>query len=104
MDNFQRKHLEERMTKAVQLKKVERFSEYGNRDVASMPIAIRKHFFAAKRHDKVVARWRKQAQSAVDRQHRRVANAAYKVREVILFGDAEKALKAVQSFERLEIK
>lgn len=49
--------------------------------------------------EKVVARWERMYSHNRHRFYVRIQNAARRIKEVILFGDPQKALKAVKDFE-----
>lgn len=90
MNQQQRKHLMERLVRATR----------EQRDVKDKAIAP-KEVLAAK---KLVKAWENMRYTALNKERKkvyaRVDARAAKVREILLFGDADKALAAVKTFER----
>lgn len=98
MNGTQRKHLNERLTTAVRLKERQ---HYRHRDKVTpdTPLTVVRAQRMVKSLQKVINAWdQKQAvkRGVVNEQ---INKAARTVREAILFGDANEALKALHVFE-----
>jgi hypothetical protein len=86
MDIVQRKYLEDRLRKAAN----DHENSFRRPKVPSRVILARK----------IVARWDHSDYAARMRHVARIAKVRKKVTELILFGDARSALKAIRAFEK----
>lgn len=84
-DIAQKKYLEEKLSS------IARDKEHGFK-APHKPRAVRDA-------EKIVARWERMHSRNRHRFYVRIKNTARKIRELILFGDPQKALKAIKDFE-----
>lgn len=95
MNQEQKKHLRERLRDAERAKD----NRYENIPETEKPTEVLKAARIAKANSAIVDRWRSKIDRGRQSRYAAMMKRANKVRELILFGDPEKALAALHAFE-----
>lgn len=99
MTSAQKKHLEQRMLGAINVLK-ERIKRPGWEITAHDPAHIRKLNKVVQAGEKRLRSYKEQRTKTREKERAKVERLARPVRELLLFGDSQKALKAVKELER----
>lgn len=100
MNQEQKKHLSDRLKDACQKK----FFGYRNTPKSPAPAAVVSARRVIQRMQIVVRAFERKVNRCHEAHNKRVMKARDKVRQEILFGDPDKALKALERFERRVFK